>query len=109
MKTVVIYTSQTGFTKRYAEWIAEAAGADCMELTEDDLRTLAMSRLILDNVPHIKAYWVMYGKEVADKYMSPPCPVAAVIPAVGVTRLEFPTEDYTTEIGVRGRIERHVL
>ncbi|MEE1195588.1 MAG: flavodoxin domain-containing protein [Lachnospiraceae bacterium] len=34
MKTVVIYNSQTGFTRRYAEWIAEAAGADCFELTE---------------------------------------------------------------------------
>lgn len=33
MKTVVIYNSQTGFTKRYAGWIAEAAGADCLELT----------------------------------------------------------------------------
>ena len=32
----------------------------------DDLRTLAMSRLILDNVPHIKAYWVMYGKTTAE-------------------------------------------
>lgn len=32
MKTAVIYNSQTGFTKRYAQWIAEAAGADCLEL-----------------------------------------------------------------------------
>lgn len=32
----------------------------------DDLRTLAMSRIILDNIPHIKAYWVMYGKQVAE-------------------------------------------
>ena len=32
----------------------------------DDLRTLAMSRLILDNVPHIKAYWVMYGTETTE-------------------------------------------
>ena len=32
----------------------------------DDLRTLAMSRLILDNVPHIKAYWVMYGNETTE-------------------------------------------
>ena len=32
----------------------------------DDLRTLAMSRLVLDNVPHIKAYWVMYGKETTE-------------------------------------------
>lgn len=34
MKTIVIYNSQTGFTKRYAQWIAEAAGADCFELSE---------------------------------------------------------------------------
>ena len=32
----------------------------------DDLRTLAMSRLILDNVAHIKAYWVMYGKTTTE-------------------------------------------
>ncbi len=32
----------------------------------DDLRTLAMSRLLLDNVPHIKAYWVMYGKQTTE-------------------------------------------
>lgn len=34
MKAVVIYNSQTGFTKRYAQWIAEAANADCFELSE---------------------------------------------------------------------------
>lgn len=34
MKTIVIYNSQTGFTKRYAEWIAEKSGADCYELNE---------------------------------------------------------------------------
>ncbi len=32
MKTIVIYHSQTGFTKRYAEWIAGKCGADCYEL-----------------------------------------------------------------------------
>ena len=31
----------------------------------DDLKTLAASRLILDNFPHIKAYWVMIGEETA--------------------------------------------
>jgi aminodeoxyfutalosine synthase len=30
-----------------------------------DLRTLAVSRLFLDNVPHIKAYWIMLGIETA--------------------------------------------
>lgn len=33
MKTVVIYNSQTGFTKRYAEWIARETGAECIELS----------------------------------------------------------------------------
>ncbi|MFG0317832.1 MAG: aminofutalosine synthase MqnE [Planctomycetota bacterium JB042] len=27
----------------------------------DDLRTIAVSRLFLDNVPHVKAYWIMLG------------------------------------------------
>ncbi len=27
----------------------------------DELRTIAISRLMLDNIPHIKAYWVMLG------------------------------------------------
>ncbi len=31
----------------------------------DDLKTIAVSRLVLDNVPHIKAYWVMLTEEVA--------------------------------------------
>jgi aminodeoxyfutalosine synthase len=26
-----------------------------------DLRTLAVSRLVLDNIPHVKAYWIMLG------------------------------------------------
>lgn len=28
---------------------------------EEDLRTFAVSRLFLDNIPHLKAYWVMLG------------------------------------------------
>ncbi len=31
----------------------------------DDLKTIAVSRLILDNIPHIKAYWVMIGEKIA--------------------------------------------
>jgi len=31
----------------------------------DDLKTIAISRLMLDNIPHIKAYWVMLTAEVA--------------------------------------------
>jgi aminodeoxyfutalosine synthase len=31
----------------------------------DDLKTVAVSRLFLDNVPHIKAYWIMLGEKIA--------------------------------------------
>lgn len=33
---------------------------------EEDLRTIAMSRIYLDNIPHIKAYWVAYGKPTTE-------------------------------------------
>ena len=31
----------------------------------DDLKTIAVSRLMLDNFPHIKAYWIMLSEQVA--------------------------------------------
>jgi len=31
----------------------------------EDLRTLAVARLLLDNIPHLKAYWVMLGLKTA--------------------------------------------
>lgn len=40
MKTIVIYNSQTGFTKQYAQWIAEAAGADYLALSEAENKNM---------------------------------------------------------------------
>ena len=34
MKTLVIYTSQTGFTKKYAEWISTRLNADMLTIQE---------------------------------------------------------------------------
>ena len=34
MKTLIIYTSQTGFTKRYAEWIAEKMSGELLDLRD---------------------------------------------------------------------------
>jgi aminodeoxyfutalosine synthase len=31
----------------------------------DDLKTLAIARLMLDNIPHVKAFWIMLGLKVA--------------------------------------------
>jgi aminodeoxyfutalosine synthase len=30
-----------------------------------DLQTIAVARLLLDNIPHIKAYWIMLGEKIA--------------------------------------------
>ncbi|MFO1066534.1 MAG: aminofutalosine synthase MqnE [Pirellulales bacterium] len=35
-----------------------------------DLRVVAVSRLLLDNIPHIKAYWIMLGIETAQIALS---------------------------------------
>ena len=31
----------------------------------DDLKTIAISRLVFDNVPHVKSYWIMLGQDTA--------------------------------------------
>ena len=31
----------------------------------EDLKTIAISRLLLDNIPNIKAYWIMMGMPLA--------------------------------------------
>ena len=41
MKTAVIYTSQTGFTKQYAEWISEEVQGDCMTVAEAEKKDLS--------------------------------------------------------------------
>jgi aminodeoxyfutalosine synthase len=35
-----------------------------------DLRTIAVSRLMLDNIPHVKAYWIMLGVGTAQVALS---------------------------------------
>jgi aminodeoxyfutalosine synthase len=41
--------------------LSELAGPSAI----DDLKTLAVSRLILDNFPHIKAFWIMLGAKLS--------------------------------------------
>jgi aminodeoxyfutalosine synthase len=31
----------------------------------DDLKTISISRLVFDNIPHVKSYWVMLGHDTA--------------------------------------------
>lgn len=37
---------------------------------EEKLRTIAISRLVLDNFPHIKGHWVMLGEEITSEALS---------------------------------------
>ena len=34
MKSLVIYTSQTGFTRKYAMWLADRLNADILDLKD---------------------------------------------------------------------------
>ncbi len=47
MKIIVIYNSQTGFTKRYAKWIAKATGADCLDLSAAKKKDLSAYETII--------------------------------------------------------------
>lgn len=47
MKTIVIYNSKTGFTKRYAQWIADVAHADCIELSRAKKKNLTTYEAII--------------------------------------------------------------
>lgn len=55
MKTIVIYNSQTGFTKRYAQWIAEETQAQCVEFK--DAKKMDLSGF--DNI--VFGGWAMAG------------------------------------------------
>lgn len=41
MKTVVIYKSKTGYTKKYAEWIAEELSADIFNISNIEISKLS--------------------------------------------------------------------
>lgn len=67
MKTVIIYKSKTGFTKKYAQWIAEALSADVFEVSKA-------------NIDMIKQYDnIIYGGSLY---------------AVGITGLKFITKNF---------------
>lgn len=61
MKTIIVYTSQTGFTKKYAEWIAEKAKADIFDLSEVQKKELSFFEAY-DAI--VYAGWCMAGKVV---------------------------------------------
>ena len=65
MKTLVVYTSQTGFTKKYAEWLTEKMNADLFELKDakkkDDSFFAGYDSIVY-------AGWLMAGKVVKSNW-----------------------------------------
>ncbi|MHC1684669.1 MAG: flavodoxin domain-containing protein [Clostridiaceae bacterium] len=47
MKTLVIYKSKTGFTKKYAQWIAEDLSADLFDVSKVDIKMMESYDVII--------------------------------------------------------------
>jgi len=63
MKCIVVYSSISGFTKRYAEWISEEVGADCASVDLVDSEKLSQydvvvfgSHVRMGDIPHRKRF-----------------------------------------------------
>ncbi len=65
MKTLIIYTSQTGFTKKYAQWLAGEMDADIFDLK--DVRKKEES-FFADYEAVVYAGWCMAGSIVKIKW-----------------------------------------
>lgn len=61
MKKLVVYTSQTGFTRRYAEWVAERMRADIFDLKDVQKKDMEYFKGY-DAI--VYAGWCMAGKVV---------------------------------------------
>lgn len=75
MNCAVIYTSQTGFTKRYAEWIGEALKADVIDLSrvkKHDLKgydaMIFGSKICADAITKAGKFKKIIGKYPDKKY-----------------------------------------
>lgn len=64
--------------------------------TIEDLRNYAVSRIFLDNIPHVKAYWPMIGKQVAQLSL-----------AFGVDDLDGTIDDSTKIYSMAGSDEQN--
>ena len=103
MKTAVIFTSQTRFTRKYAEWIAQALQADLFELPEARKTDLS----VYDGL--IYGGWISAGsvqglsrfREILKKV---PCRKAAIF-CVGASPAESPSRNFWTGI-FQGRKKR---
>jgi len=64
----------------------------------DDLRNYAVARIFLDNIPHLKAYWPMTGKEIAALSLS-----------FGVDDIDGTIDDTTRIYSMAGSVENPAM
>lgn len=90
MKSIVIYNSKTGFTKKYAEWICEAASCERVEFKK------AGKINLLDYDAVIFGGWFMAGKITGLDWFKKKMPALAaankklLVYAVGATPPQSP-------------------
>lgn len=65
MKTLIIYTSQTGFTKKYADWLAQKTGGDLLDLKDAQKKNDAFFE---DYEAIVYGGWVMAASVVKVKW-----------------------------------------
>lgn len=100
MKRIVVYTSKTGFTKKYAEWIAEELQCEAKELKKPDVASLAQ----YDQV--IYGGWIMGGmvsglNELMDKGIKD-----LIVFSTGMT---VPSDEVSDRISKQNRVEKERL
>lgn len=96
MKTIIIYSSQTGFTKRYADWIGEELDAEVITLAEAKKQNATYFDAA-DAI--IYGGWAMGGKVVNSEWFTQRIPEwkgrKLVIFCVGASPRELPEVDET--------------
>jgi len=65
MKSIVVYSSLTGFTKRYAEWISEEVGADCVSVDSVDSEKLSQYDVVIFG-SHVRMGDITHRKRFAE-------------------------------------------
>ena len=65
MKTLVVYTSQTGFTKKYAEWLGERMKADVLDLKDAQKKNMGFFD---DYQAIVYGGWAVAGKLSKSKW-----------------------------------------
>ena len=73
----------------------------------ENLTVIAMSRLILDNIPHIKAYWPMIGTETAATALS--CGADDLDGTLGLERIAHASGAKTPKVLAKEEMEKLIL